>query len=91
MISKELMSRVLQENVKEVCKIGSNPNFKDNTLLFSLNGCGELCDINIHELAFETRDYLRDKGYEINMSKEIKEIFEECEKTYKYIINEGQS
>ncbi len=57
MISKELFSEVLKENVKDVYEIGSNPNFKDNTLLFSLNGCGELCNINIYELGHKCKEW----------------------------------
>ena len=61
--SKELLSEILKENVKEVYEIGSNPNFKDNTLLFNLNGCGELCNINIYELAHMCKEWTLLKGY----------------------------
>lgn len=61
--SKELLTEILKENVKEVYEIGSNPNFKDNTLLFNLNGCGELCNINIHELAHKCKEWAYTQGY----------------------------
>lgn len=47
--SKELLSEVLDIKVVEVYKIGSNPNFKDNTLLYRVEGCGDLFTINMHE------------------------------------------
>ena len=63
--SKELLTEILKENVKEVYEIGSNPNFKDNTLLFNLNGCGELCNINIYELAQKCKEWAYKQGYVI--------------------------
>ena len=69
--SKEVLTEILKENVKEVYEIGSNPNFKDNTLLFNLNGCGELCNINIYELAHKCKEWAyNDKslcGYSIEL------------------------
>ena len=57
MISKELLSEVLDIKVVEVYKIGSNPNFKDNTLLYRVEGCGVLFTINIHELAHKCKEW----------------------------------
>ena len=55
--SKELLSEVLDIKVVEVYKIGSNPNFKDNTLLYRVEGCGDLFTINIHELAHKCKEW----------------------------------
>ena len=63
MISKELLSKVLEENISEVYKMGSNPNFKQNTLLFKLYGSGELCHINIYELAHKCKEWAKSKGF----------------------------
>ena len=57
MISKALLSEVLKETIREVYKIGSNSNFKQNTLLFKLYGSGELCHINIYELAHKCKEW----------------------------------
>ena len=65
MISKELLSEVLEENISEVYKIGSNPNFKQNTLLFKLYGCGELCNINIYELAHKCKEWASKQYYSV--------------------------
>ena len=64
--SKELLTEILKENVKEVYEIGSNPNFKDNTLLFNLNGCGELCNINIYELAHKCKEWAYTNKYRLS-------------------------
>ena len=63
MISKELLSAVLKERIREVYKIGSNSNFKQNTLLFKLYGSGELCHINIYELAHLCKQWALKQGY----------------------------
>lgn len=64
-ISKELLGAVLGEEIKDIYKIGSNPNFKNNTLLFSLRGCGDLHDINIHELIHKCKEWAYNQGYMI--------------------------
>ena len=63
MISKALLSEVLKETIREVYKIGSNSNFKQNTLLFKLYGSGELCHINIYELAHKCKEWAYNQGY----------------------------
>ena len=63
MISKELLSEVLKETIREVYKIGSNSNFKQNTLLFKLYGSDELCHINIYELAHKCKEWAYNQGY----------------------------
>ena len=63
MISKALLSEVLKERIIEVYKIGSNSNFKQNTLLFKLYGSGELCHINIYELAHKCKEWAKSKGF----------------------------
>ena len=80
--SKELLTEILKENVKEVYEIGSNPNFKDNTLLFNLNGCGELCNINIYELAHKNlKEWAKLKSVFdiIDWSEEPEQIFKKAE------------
>ena len=62
--SKELLSEVLKLKVKDIYKIGSNPNFGENTLLFSIVGNGELQDINIYELIHKMKEYIL-KNYQI--------------------------
>ncbi len=57
-ISKKLLSDVLGENVTEVYEIGSNPNFNDNTILFKIRGYGDICTVNIHELAHKCKEWV---------------------------------
>ena len=71
MISKALLSEVLKETIREVYKIGSNSNFKQNTLLFKLYGSGELCHINIYELAHKCKEWALSKNYILQSSIEI--------------------
>ena len=71
MISKELLSEVLKETIREVYKIGSNSNFKQNTLLFKLYGSGELCHINIYELAHKCKEWAKSKGYYLRAAQGI--------------------
>ncbi len=65
MISKALLSEVLKETIREVYKIGSNSNFKQNTLLFKLYGSGELCHINIYELAHKCKEWALKHHYKV--------------------------
>lgn len=60
MITKELLSTVLNERVRDVYKIGSNPNCGLNVLHYSLHGQGDLQEINIYELLFKCIDWLID-------------------------------
>ena len=71
MISKALLSEVLKETIREVYKIGSNSNFKQNTLLFKLYGSGELCHINIYELAHKCKEWAKSKGYYLRAAQGI--------------------
>lgn len=48
--SKELLSKVLKKDIKDIYEIGSNPNFSDSYLLYSVFWNGDLNSINIHEL-----------------------------------------
>ena len=61
MISKELLSEVLKKSsrgiVSEVYEFGSNPNFNQDTVLFSVNGNGDLLNINIHILAHKCKEW----------------------------------
>ena len=78
MISKELLSKVLEENISEVYKMGSNPNFKQNTLLFKLYGCGELCNINIYELAHKCKEWAYTQGYIIFSKIRLNSSYASC-------------
>ena len=60
MITKELLSIILNERVKDIYKIGSNPNYGLNVLTYSLHGQGELQEINIYELLFKCIEWLID-------------------------------
>ncbi len=44
---KEELKEVLNVDVKNVYKFGSNPNFDNNYILFSIHRCGDLESINI--------------------------------------------
>lgn len=91
-ISKELLSEVLKENIIDVYKIGSNPNFKQNTLLFKLYGCGELCNINIYELAHKCKEWAYTKGYSIcsyKFSNEASYSYLDLEMRNVFPCNEG--
>ena len=68
MISNKLLSEVLKETIREVYKIGSNSNFKQNTLLFKLYGSGELCHINIYELAHKCKEWASINSYALESS-----------------------
>ena len=48
---KKLFSLVLGVNIKDIYKLGSNPNLKVTEMPYSINGCGELETINIFELS----------------------------------------
>ena len=60
MITKELLSTILNERVRDIYKIGSNPNYGLNVLTYSLHGQGELQEINIYELLFKCIEWLID-------------------------------
>lgn len=62
-MSKELLSEVLGVKIKDIYKLGSNPNFGNNEVLYSVVGNGDLCNINIHELAHKCKEWARKKGY----------------------------
>lgn len=44
---KEELKEVLNVDVKDVYKFGSNPNFDNNYILFSIHHCGDLETIHI--------------------------------------------
>jgi len=73
-ISKELLSEVLKENIVEVYKIGSNPNFEQNTLLFKVYRCGDLYDTNIYELAHKCKEWAYNKGFKIISGERLQDI-----------------
>jgi hypothetical protein len=62
-ISKELLSEVLGEKVREIYKIGSNPNFGSNDLLYKYHRIGGLYNINIYELAHKCKEWGILRGY----------------------------
>ena len=60
MITKELLSTILNERVRDIYKLRSNPNYGHNVLTYSLHGHGELQEINIYELLFKCIEWLID-------------------------------
>jgi len=82
-ISKELLSEVLEWKIPyelRTKKIG------DNLLIFEQFENGEnLYDewnINIHELAFRTREYLKTKSKNLSLNQSIDDIFKEANDIY---------
>ena len=55
--SKKLLSEVLGVNIKDIYKIGSNPNLSNNILPYSIRGCGDLEEINIYELSHKCKKW----------------------------------
>ena len=74
MITKELLRTILNEKrVKDIYKIGSNPNCGLNVLPYSLQGNGDLQEINIYELSFKCIEWLidvTDSSVEITTNKD---------------------
>lgn len=58
LISSKLLGLVLKEDVKDVYKIGSNPNLTDNELPYSIHGHGDLQVINIDTLNRKCKEWL---------------------------------
>ena len=85
MITKELLSTILNERVRDIYKIGSNPNCGLNVLPYSLHGHGDLQEINIYELLFKCIEWL------IDVTENSVEIITNKEDTYAriYIHNEA--
>ena len=84
-ISKELLSTILNERVRDIYKIGSNPNCGLNVLPYSLHGNGDLQEINIYELSFKCIEWL------IDVTDNSVEIITNKDDTYVriYIPNEA--
>ncbi len=81
--SKELLREVLGVNVKDIYKIGSNPNLSNNILPYSIRGCGDLEEINIYELAHKNlKQWAKLKNIFdiIDWSEEPEQIFKKVEK-----------
>lgn len=57
--SKELLSEVLGINVKTIYHINSNPNLEKFDLPYSINGSGDLLNINIYELACKCKKWAK--------------------------------
>ena len=85
MITKELLSTILNERVRDIYKIGSNPNCGLNVLPYSLHGNGDLQEINIYELSFKCIEWL------IDVTDNSVEIITNKDDTYVriYIPNEA--
>ena len=64
-ISKEVLSEVLNFNIKEVYKLESNPNLTQNELPYSVIGCEDIYIINIFELAYKCKLKIEEKGYTV--------------------------
>lgn len=62
---KKLFSLVLGVNIKDIYKLGSNPNLKVTEMPYSINGCGELETINIFELSNMCNIWVKNNGYRI--------------------------
>ena len=70
-ISKELLSEVLENKVVDI-EVSSI----ENKVGFVLSGSNQYLFINIHELAFLIRDYLKEKyAHTLDMSLDIEKIF----------------
>lgn len=57
MISKQLLSLILSVNIKNIYKIGSNPNFGEEDFLYSVVGNGDLENINVYSLAAKVKKW----------------------------------
>ena len=84
-ISNELLGTILNERVKYIYKIGSNPNYGLNVLPYSIHGHGDLKEINICELSFKCIEWL------IDVTDNSVEIITNKDDTYVriYIPNEA--
>ena len=75
MISKELLSEVLSEIIISLGFISKN------TLMYQ--SADEHDDtINIYELAFRTREYLKTKSKHLSLNQSIDDIFKEANDIY---------
>ena len=72
MISKELLSEVLEEEVLEIYGFTNSKTRLEYKLLSRVDGES----INIHELAHKCKEYLLDKGYCIIIHAFKVELFE---------------
>lgn len=94
--SKELLSEVL--NLVEVKGIYEESdytydlcdrelNYAERLIVFDTVGYNKYMIINIHELAFLTRNYLHKKyGYSLDMSLGIGEIFKNATQFYESML-----
>ena len=83
MISKELLSEVLERNVSEVYTIKDGIRFR--TTVDTVDGWTRSSDVplpNIYELAFRTREYLKTKSKHLNLNQSIDDIFKEANDIY---------
>ena len=83
-MKKELLSEVLGKEAEYdgLTKEGT-------VLVYKLNGVGMLRTINIHELAFRTRDYFKTKSKHLSLNQSIEDIFKEANSIYEDLSDEG--
>ena len=74
MISKELLSEVLHQDITAF-------SIKGNTLFYQCTDYFDDC-INIYELAFRTREYLKTKSKHLSLNQSIDDIFKEANDIY---------
>ena len=79
MISKELLSVVLDKDITSVSIV------RFSYLIYFVNR--QQVNINIHELAFLTRDFLKTKSKHLTLDQDIKDIFNEANSIYKSLSN----
>jgi len=88
LISKELLSEVLEVNIKEIYKLGSNPNLDKNDLPYSIARCGDIERINIFELVYmNLKEWANSNNVydEIDWSSDVEAIIKECQSIYEKI------
>ena len=78
MISKELLSEVLKNETKGLKSFGLSACAK--YIIFQYEDFDD--SINIYELAFRTREYLKTKSKHLSLNQSIDDIFKEANDIY---------
>lgn len=66
-LRKEVLALILNEDIKDIYKLGSNPNFDENELLYSVHGIGDLYHINLDTLTRKTKEWVFKSGCSIEV------------------------
>jgi len=62
-ISPELLTLIIKDRVKNIYKIGSNPNLSDNELPYQIKRCGDLQVINLDTLGRYMEEWCLNNDY----------------------------